>query len=75
METHYLTPPAALIPECNEPEFLGYTYGDAVEYAVLLQGSFDECHIEIDALNQWVKQHQSTDISSQQDNSQGTPKG
>ncbi len=72
---HYLTPPASLIPECHEPAFLGSTYGDAVEHAVQLQGAFRECHIEIDTLNQWVKQHQSNDISSQSKHLQGTPKG
>ena len=75
METHYLTPPAALIPECNEPEFLGYTYGDVVEHAVQLQGAFRECHIEIDTLNQWVKSHQSDDSDYQQPKTEGTPKG
>ena len=74
-QTYYLTPPAALIPECREPAFLGDTYGDAVEHTVQLQGAFSVCHIEIDTLNQWVKQHQPDNGVPPSNNFQGTPKG
>jgi len=74
-QTQYLLPPKALIPECHEPTFIGSTYGDVVEHAVQLQGAFDECHVEIDVLNQWVKQHQTDSDSQQQLETQGTPKG
>ena len=54
VQVETLIPPADLIPECVEPEFLGLTYGDAVDHAEVLQGAFAVCHKEIDALNQWV---------------------
>jgi hypothetical protein len=57
VQVETLSPPADLIPECAEPEFLGYSYGDAVDHAEALQGAFAVCHKEIDALNKWVTQH------------------
>lgn len=53
---------------------MGSTYGDAVEHAMQLEGAFDECDVEIESLNQWVKQHNQNDIGSHIE-VKGTPKG
>ncbi|MGE6294209.1 Rz1-like lysis system protein LysC [Aeromonas media] len=53
-------PPAGLVPHCPEPEFTGTTYGEAVRFIPTLQGALRRCQTQINTLNHWIEQEETT---------------
>lgn len=53
-------PPPGLVPNCPEPEFTGATYGDAVRFIPTMQTAMRRCQTQIDTLNQWIEQEETT---------------
>ncbi|WP_429076439.1 Rz1-like lysis system protein LysC [Aeromonas hydrophila] len=53
-------PPPGLVPSCPEPEFNGTTWGEAVAFVPTLQGALRRCQIQINTLNQWINQEDTT---------------
>ncbi|WP_425292797.1 Rz1-like lysis system protein LysC [Aeromonas veronii] len=53
-------PPAALVPHCPEPDFLGTTWGEAVSFVPTLQTALRRCQTQLNTLNQWINQEEAT---------------
>ncbi|WP_281773679.1 Rz1-like lysis system protein LysC [Haemophilus parahaemolyticus] len=57
IKTVYLTPPQAYLTPCTQTAFKGITYGDAVDYLVVVMGERDFCAAQIEQIKKWVKTH------------------
>lgn len=53
-------PPPGLVPHCPEPDFTGSTYGDAVRFITTLQTTIRRCQTQINTLNNWITQEETT---------------
>ena len=53
-------PPPGLVPHCPEPEFNGTTWGEAVAFIPTLQGALRRCQTQLNTLNQWIEQEETT---------------
>ncbi|UCP13134.1 Rz1-like lysis system protein LysC [Aeromonas media] len=53
-------PPPGLVPHCPEPEFTGSTYGDAVRFIPTLQTAMRRCQTQLNTLNNWITQEETT---------------
>ena len=53
-------PPPGLVPHCPEPDFTGRTYGDAVRFIPTLQMALRRCQTQINTLNHWIEQEETT---------------
>ena len=53
-------PPPGLVPHCPEPDFTGTTYGDAVRFIPTLQMALRRCQTQINTLNHWIEQEETT---------------
>lgn len=51
-------PPPGLVPHCQEPDFTGNTYGDAVRFIPTLQMALRRCQTQLDTLNHWIEQEE-----------------
>ena len=57
IKTVYLTPPQAYLTPCTQTAFKGITYGDAVDYLVVVMGERDLCASQLKQVSEWVKTH------------------
>ncbi|WP_424320160.1 Rz1-like lysis system protein LysC [Haemophilus parahaemolyticus] len=48
MKTVYLTPPQAYLTPCPQTMFTGETYGDAIDYLVVVMSERDLCATQVD---------------------------
>ncbi|MCK3654239.1 hypothetical protein A4G19_10555 [Pasteurellaceae bacterium Macca] len=55
-KTEYLFPPQAYLTACERTEFDGTTYGDAVEYLIVVIGERDLCAGQVDSIREWQAQ-------------------
>lgn len=53
----YLSPPQAYLTPCQQTAFNGVTYGDAVDYLVVVMGERDLCASQLKQVSEWVKNH------------------
>ena len=53
-------PPPGLEPHCPEPDFTGRTYGDVVRFIPILQMALRRCQTQLDTLNHWIEQEETT---------------
>ena len=53
-------PPPGLVPHCPEPDFTGSTYGEAVRFIPTLQTALRRCQTQLNTLNQWIEQEETT---------------
>ncbi len=52
-------PPAALLAPCPIPAFYGSTFGETVEYALLLKQELRLCANKVDGVREYVKARES----------------
>ena len=57
IKTVYLTPPQAYLTPCPQTPFTGETYGDAIDYLVVVMSERDLCAKQVDSVRNWVKGH------------------
>lgn len=55
-----LATPPGLVPHCPEPDFTGATYGEAVRFIPTLQTALRRCQTQINTLNHWIEQEETT---------------
>ena len=55
-EIKHLYPPQAYLVQCNRSEFSGKTYGDVVDYLVIVMRERDVCASQIDSIREWQSQ-------------------
>ena len=56
-KTEYLAPPQAYLTPCPQTAFKGITYGDAVDYLVVVMSERDLCAKQVDNVRNWIKGH------------------
>ncbi|OOR93243.1 Rz1-like lysis system protein LysC [Haemophilus paraphrohaemolyticus] len=54
IKTVYLTPPQAYLTPCPQTMFTGETYGDAIDYLVVVMSERDLCAKQVDSVRNWV---------------------
>ncbi len=54
-----LIPPSALLAPCPIPAFYGSTFGETVEYALLLKQELRLCANKVDGVREYVKARES----------------
>ena len=54
IKTVYLTPPQAYLTPCPQTMFTGETYGDAIDYLVVVMSERDLCAKQLDSVRNWV---------------------
>ena len=52
-KTEYLYPPQAYLTPCERTEFDGKTYGDAINYLLVVMHERDVCAKQIDGIREW----------------------
>ena len=57
IKTVDLTPPQAYLTPCPKTPFTGESYGDAVDYLVVVMGERDLCASQLKQVSEWVKAH------------------
>ena len=54
IKTVYLTPPQAYLTPCPQTMFTGETYGDAIDYLVVVMSERDLCAKQVDSVRNWI---------------------
>ena len=54
IKTVYLTPPQAYLTPCPQTVFTGETYGDAIDYLVVVMSERELCAKQVDSVRNWV---------------------
>lgn len=54
IKTEYLAPPQAYLTPCPQTMFTGETYGDAIDYLVVVMSERDLCAKQVDSVRNWV---------------------
>lgn len=52
-KTEYLYPPQAYLTPCERTAFNGKTYGDAINYLLIVMNERDVCAKQVDAIREW----------------------
>ena len=55
IKTVYLTPPQAYLMPCPQTVFTGETYGDAIDYLVVVMSERDLCAAQVDNIRKWIE--------------------
>ncbi len=55
IKTEYLAPPQAYLTACTQTAFTGETYGDAIDYLVVVMSERDLCVAQVDNIRKWVE--------------------
>lgn len=50
----YLSPPQAYLTTCPRTPFTGETYGEAIDYLVVVMSERDLCAKQLDSVRNWV---------------------
>ena len=54
IKTEYLAPPQAYLTPCPRTPFTGETYGEAIDYLVVVMSERELCAKQVDSLRNWV---------------------
>ena len=57
IKTVYLTPPQAYLTPCPQTVFTGETYGDAIDYLVVVMSERDLCAAQVDNIREYVEKN------------------
>ena len=57
IKTEYLSPPQAYLTPCTQTPFTGETYGDAIDYLVVVMGERDLCAAQVDNIREYVEKN------------------
>ena len=57
IKTVYLTPPQAYLTPCTQTAFTGETYGDAIDYLVVVMSERDLCAKQVDNIREYVEKN------------------
>ncbi|OOR97538.1 hypothetical protein B0185_01660 [Haemophilus parahaemolyticus] len=55
IKTEYLAPPQAYLIPCTQTAFTGETYGDAIDYLVVVMSERDLCAAQVDNIRKWIE--------------------
>lgn len=55
IKTEYLVPPQAYLTPCTQAAFTGETYGDAIDYLVVVMSERDLCAKQVDGIRKWIE--------------------
>lgn len=53
-KTEYLAPPQVYLLPCPQTPFTGETYGDAIDYLVVVMSERELCAKQVDSVRNWV---------------------
>lgn len=56
-KAEYLAPPQAYLLPCPQTAFTGETYGDAIDYLVVVMSERELCAKQVDSVRNWVEGH------------------
>ena len=56
-KTEYLAPPQAYLLPCPQTAFTGETYGDAIDYLIVVMSERELCAKQVDSVRNWVEGH------------------
>ncbi|MDU4465515.1 hypothetical protein, partial [Haemophilus parahaemolyticus] len=54
IKTEYLAPPQAYLTPCTQTAFTGETYGDAIDYLVVVMSERDLCAKQVEQIRIWA---------------------
>ncbi|WP_315569263.1 Rz1-like lysis system protein LysC [Haemophilus parahaemolyticus] len=57
IKTEYLAPPQAYLTPCTQTAFTGETYGDAIDYLVVVMSERDLCAVQVDNIREYVEKN------------------
>ena len=57
IKTEYLAPPQAYLTPCTQTAFKGITYGDAIDYLVVVMSERDLCAAQVDNIREYVEKN------------------
>ena len=57
IKTEYLAPPQAYQLPCPQTPFTGETYGDAIDYLVVVMSERDLCAAQVDNIRKYVEKN------------------
>ena len=57
IKTEYLAPPQAYLTPCTQTAFTGETYGDAIDYLVVVMSERDLCAAQVDNIREYVEKN------------------
>ena len=57
IKTEYLAPPQAYLLPCPQTPFTGETYGDAIDYLVVVMSERDLCAAQVDNIREYVEKN------------------
>ncbi|OOH89526.1 hypothetical protein BMT54_06440 [Pasteurellaceae bacterium 15-036681] len=55
-KTEYIYPPQAYLVQCERTKFSGTTYGDAIDYLIVVMSERDLCAGQVDRIRNWQAQ-------------------